>query len=113
MARRNDMSEPSDFLAVKGKFSLHITPQTRRGWLSLLAWIVAVILPTIPLIILGVIVDDTPQEYWVGWAIVPSFAGTGVVIWAMTRWMLARADVVTPEDLKDAARSRTNTSRRD
>lgn len=108
MARRNDNSEPRDFLAVKGRFSLHITPQTPRGWRALIGWTIAVILPAVPLVILGIMVDGTPQERWVGWAIVPSLVATGLIIWAMIRWTLARADIVTPEELKDIARHRAN-----
>jgi hypothetical protein len=108
MTRRNDLSQPKDFLAVKGKFSLHITPQTPRGWRMGAVWTLAIILPSIAVGIVGLFVDGTPQERWIGWAVVPSLIATGLIIWSMIRWMLARADIISPQDLKDIARNRAN-----
>ena len=113
MARRNDMNdEPRDFLAIKGPGRLKIEPQTKRGWLLGGLWTLLVLLPTVPLVILGAHVDDTPQEYWALLALIPHLALTGLIAWAMVRWMLARADVVTTEELKDFIRQRRDGSDR-
>ena len=107
MARRNDRSdEPKDFLAVKGRFTLSITPQTPRGWLLGAAWVAAIILPYLPFSIWSASLDGTPQEHWIGITVVPMLLLTGLTVWAMIRWTLARADIVSPEEMRDLVRRR-------
>ncbi len=107
MARGSDgTGERRDFLAVKGRFTLSITPQTPRGWLLGAAWVAAIILPYIPFSIWSASLDGTPQEHWVGIAVLPMLLLTGLIIGAMIRWTLARADIVSPEEMRDLVRRR-------
>lgn len=107
MTRRgSENEERRDFLAVKSRFMLSITPQTPHGWLTGAAWTAAIILPYIPYSIWAAMLDDTPQEHWVGIAMLPMLLLTGLTIWAMVRWMLARADIISPEEVQDAIRKR-------
>lgn len=107
-AHKAGPDEPKDFFAVKGRFTLHISPQTPRGWWLGALWTLGIMLPAVPLIIFGAMVDGTPQEPWIGLAVLPFLLLMGVMIWVMIRWMLARADIVSPEELKDMARDRAS-----
>lgn len=103
---------PKDFLAVRsGRWSLHISPQTPRGWGLLFLWTLALIAPTVPLAIAGAWLDETPYEIWVLAGMVPVFLLTGLIIWLMVRWMLARADIITSADLAELKRNRSKRTR--
>ncbi len=100
MTRREDpYAEPKDFLAVRAPYSLQITPATPRGWRATLLWVLALLVPHIFLTVWAIAVDETPQEKWVLIALLPILAVNGLTVWAMIRWMLARAEVVTPDEI--------------
>lgn len=90
--------KPRDFIAVKGPGRLQIRPQTPRGWRMTLVWTVALLAPHVPLTVLAVWVDDTPREIWVLLCLAPVLLINGLTIWAMIRWMLNRAEIVSPEE---------------
>jgi hypothetical protein len=93
---------PRDFIAVRAPWTLSITPQTGRGWRALFVWIGAILAPHLPLVLWAAAVDGTADEKWVMIALVPLLILNGLTVWAMIRWMLKRADVVTAEDIKRA-----------
>ncbi len=97
MTGNDRRGEPRDFIAVKGPGRLQIRPQTPRGWRMTLFWILALIAPHLPLTLLAVRVDDTPQEIWALICIAPVLLINGLTIWVMIRWMLNRAEIVSPE----------------
>jgi hypothetical protein len=96
---RSAKSKPKDFLAIKGPWSLSITPQTPRGWRLFGVWTAILLLPTLPLALFAAAVDDTAREHWVLIATVPFLIIMGLLAWTMTRWMLARSDIVRPDEL--------------
>ena len=99
MARKRT-SQPKDFIAVKGRMSLQITPQTARGWRYLGIWSLILMSPVIPFGLLASAVDDTPNEHWALWAMIPLFLIMALLIWRMVQWMLPRSEVI---DIKDVA----------
>jgi hypothetical protein len=113
VVKPNDVETQKDFLAVRGPRSLHITPQTSRGWRLGAYWLLPIVVPHIALMIWAMSVDDTPQETWVLIAVAPLLLLNGLTIWAMIVWMLRRADVVSPADVRAAASGRRTSRRRD
>jgi hypothetical protein len=107
MTDRNDSAgPPRDFLAVKGPHTLQVTPQTPRGWRLMAAWIAALLVPHVPFLVWAATLDDTPEEFWVFIGLVPLLLLNALTVWAMIRWMLARATIVSPADLQDQSRDR-------
>lgn len=107
MTRHTDEADPPrDFLAIKGRFTLNVTPQIPRGWLTGAAWTAAIILPYIPLGLWSASLEGTPRESWILAGVLPVMILTGLTIWAMIRWILARADIVSPGEVKDMIRDR-------
>ncbi|GEM_PF-587989 len=114
MSRRNAAhdDEDMDYIAIKGPFMLKITPRTARGWRGLILWTLALLAPYVPYTIFAIGVDDTPQEYWAVVLLVPLLLLTALTIWAMCRWMLKRAIILSPDELADVARNRGKGPRR-
>ncbi len=111
MARKR--TEPTkDFIAYKGPGKLQITPQTPRGWGVFGLWMIGLMLPLVPVIILAFIVDGTPNEVYVLWAVGPSLLLTFGGIWVMTRWMLARSEVINMDDIAQWKREKTSKGER-
>jgi len=107
MARPDDRDdEPRDFLAVRAPRSLHITPQTPRGWRASLYWVLALLAPHVPLTISAILLDNTPQETWVLIAVAPILVLNGLTVWAMIRWMLNRADILSSDGTATSGRRR-------
>jgi uncharacterized membrane protein YhaH (DUF805 family) len=99
MARRNDTeSKLKDFIAFKSARSLQIKPQTPRGWWTGLIWTLILLAPSVPLVMLTAWVDETPQEIWVLYAVLPHLLLTGLIAWAMIRWMMARAEIMQRDE---------------
>lgn len=107
MSRRNDPNaEIEDFIAIKGPWTLKITPQTPRGWRAALMWMLILLAPTLPYLALAIWVDDTPREIWAIWMLIPLLLLNGLTIWAMIRWTLKRATIVTLEELQSLTHNR-------
>ncbi len=98
MARK--INEPTkDFVAHKGRMGVKITPQTARGWRYFILWMIGLMLPLVPFVVLSIMVNDTPNEHYVFWALGPSLLLTFGGIWVMTRWMLARSEVIDMNEI--------------
>lgn len=106
MTRSGLPPEPGDFIAIRGTWTLKIVPRTARGRIAAVLWVLLLMLPYVPFILLAVWVDGTPRETWVLWALGPMLLLTALTSWAMIRWMLARATILSPEDFEALARSR-------
>ncbi len=112
MSRRSSTRQPEkDFIAFKGPMTLKITPRTARGRRAGMLWTLVLLLPAAPFMLLAMAVDDTPREHWALIAIVPLLIAEGLLIWAMTRWMLARAEVISVAEFKQWRDERESASR--
>ena len=114
MARKSTPPK-KDFIAYKGRMSLKITPQTPRGWRYLGAWMLGLLVLMIPFVVVAIAVDDTPNEHYILWAVGPSLLLTFGGIWVMTRWMLARSEVIDMDEIaqwkRDKARQKPQSKR--
>lgn len=113
MSRRNaPHDEAMDYVAIKGPFTLRITPRTARGWRGSIVWMLILLAPYVPYTIFASHVDDTPREYWAIIAMGPMLLLTALSIWAMCRWMLKRAIILTPDEFADVVARRNKDPRR-
>lgn len=111
MARQR--TEPKkDFIAYKNGWQLKIMPQTSRGWKHMAVWTLILLLPTVPYGALATMVDDTPNEAIALWALVPYFLILGLLMWWMSKWMLARSEVIDMEEFAQWKRDKARKGER-
>lgn len=98
MARKRT-APPKDFVCYKSGWAMKFVPQTANGWKYTGIWTLILMLPAVPFAVFASAVDDTPQEHWAIWAMIPLFIIIGLLIWQMSKWMLARSDVIDANDI--------------
>jgi hypothetical protein len=111
MMARKSTPPKKDFIAYKGPGKLQITPQTPRGWRHFALWMVVILSPTVPFVLLSAQVDDTPDEHWALWGMIPVFLVMGLLIWRMAKWMLARSEIIDIADITEWKRDRDSNRR--
>ena len=95
MARKHTPPK-KDFLCYKNGWQMRFVPQTPAGWRAMGWWMLILLMPVVPFAALAMMVDDTPQEHWALYALIPLFLIMGWLIWIMIRWMLPRSEIVEP-----------------
>ena len=111
MARKRTAPK-KDFIAYKNGWQLKIMPQTSRGWKHTAVWTLILLLPTVPYGALATLVDDTPNEPIALWALVPYFLILGLLMWWMFKWMLARSEIITMNDVVQGKRDKARKEER-
>lgn len=98
------------FIAYRsGKWGLSIVPRNAAGWRALIVWM----LPLVPTTALFVWFESTYPGQAIWWAGLAAFL-VALCLWslAMIRWMLARSETITMDDLHAFKRERERGKRR-
>ena len=98
-----DESKP--FICMKQGWNIKITPRNGEGWRALALWMVGLLLPSFAFIPVAIRFDNTPQENLVLWGIVPVLLLTVLISIVMTRWMLARSEIIDVNGLIEIKRA--------
>lgn len=98
------------FVAYRsGRWSLKIVPRNGAGWRALILWVLA-LAPITGLLLW--FAESEPEDVRL-WAVLAAYF-VAMIIWgmAMTRWMLARSEMVDLEDLLAFKREQGRSKRR-
>jgi hypothetical protein len=104
--------EDKPFICYKQGWNMKIVPRNASGWRALAFWMGVLLLPTFAFLPLAFRLDDTPHESFVLWALIPLFLVTGLIGFAMTRWMMARSEIVDVDGLLEIKREQDRAKKR-